>query len=107
MVGAIHESPLQTICVPLNCELLYPRTAFPKKSAPENESASTKNHLPNMEPKKRLNHTEWLRLTKEGENICAILRQQDYQCRKQTHRLTWKIGKEDNSYALTWLPAPV
>ena len=81
--------------------------AFPKKSAPENESATTKNHLLYMEAKKRMNRTQWLRLTKEGENICAILRQQDYQCRKQTRRLTWKIGKEGNSYVLTWLPAPV
>ncbi len=54
-----------------------------------------------------MKHTDWLHLKKEGENICSILRQQDYQCRKQTRCLTWKISKEGTSYVLTWLPAPV
>ena len=54
-----------------------------------------------------MKHTDWLHLKKEGENICSILRQQDYQCRKQTRCLTWKISKECTSYVLTWLPAPV
>jgi len=48
-----------------------------------------------------------LRLKKEGDNICLTLRQQNYQCLKQTRRLTWKISKEDISYLLTWLPEPV
>ncbi len=54
-----------------------------------------------------IKHTDWLRLQAEGENICSRLRQQDYQCLKQTHRLSWKISKEGTSYQLTWLPAPV
>lgn len=54
-----------------------------------------------------MKHTEWLRLKTEGENICAILRQQGYRCTKQTHRLSWKITTEAVSYVLTWLPAPV
>ena len=54
-----------------------------------------------------MKHTEWLRLKTEGENMCSTLRQQHYQCRKQTHRLSWKISKEGSSYVLTWLPAPV
>ncbi len=54
-----------------------------------------------------MKHTEWLRLKTEGENMCSTLRQQDYQCRKQTRRLSWKISKEGSSYVLTWLPAPV
>ena|SRR4028119_1094395 len=54
-----------------------------------------------------MKHTEWLRLKTEGENICAILRQQGYRCTKQTRRLSWKITAEGVSYVLTWLPAPV
>ncbi|MCA1995131.1 MAG: hypothetical protein LDL41_24240 [Coleofasciculus sp. S288] len=54
-----------------------------------------------------MKHTDWLRLQTEGENICAVLRQQNYQCLKQTRRLSWKITKEGISYLLTWLPAPV
>ncbi len=54
-----------------------------------------------------MKHSEWLRLKTEGENICAILRQQGYPCTKQTHRLSWKITTEGASYVFTWLPAPV
>jgi hypothetical protein len=54
-----------------------------------------------------MKHTDWLRLQSEGEKICASLRQQDYQCLKQTRRLSWKISRESTSYLLTWLPAPV
>ena len=54
-----------------------------------------------------MKHTEWLRLKTEGENICSTLRQQHYQCRKQTRRLSWKISKDGASYVLNWLPAPV
>ena len=61
----------------------------------------------NSEPGKPMNHTDWLRLKKEGENICSSLRQQNYQCLKQTRRLSWKISKDSTSYLLTWLPAPV
>ncbi|MEP0794224.1 hypothetical protein NDI44_06815 [Trichocoleus sp. DQ-A3] len=46
-------------------------------------------------------------LKTEGENICAILRQQGCRCTKQTRRLSWKITAEGVSYVLTWLPAPV
>jgi hypothetical protein len=70
-----------------------------------------------MEPEKVMKHSEWLSLKKEGENICSILRQQNYQCLKQTRRLTWKIliplcpslprGETGGCYLLTWLPAPV
>jgi hypothetical protein len=54
-----------------------------------------------------MKHRDWLRLQTEGEQICSRLRQQDYQCLKQTRRLTWKISKDGTSYVLTWLPAPV
>lgn len=54
-----------------------------------------------------MKHTDWLRLRSEGERICAILKQQGYQCCKQVHRLSWKISQEGNSYVLTWLPAPI
>jgi len=54
-----------------------------------------------------MNHTDWLRLRSEGESICAVLKQQGYQCRKQVHRLSWKISQEGNSYVLTWSPAPI
>lgn len=54
-----------------------------------------------------MKHTDWLRLQTEGEKICAVLRQQKYQCLKQTRRLTWKISTEGISYLLTWLPTPV
>ena len=54
-----------------------------------------------------MKHRDWLRLLAEGENICAVLRQQGYQCRKQTRRLSWKVLKEGHAYVLTWLPAPV
>ena len=54
-----------------------------------------------------MRHTDWLRLKTEGENICAQFRQQGYQCRKQTRRLSWKVRKDSHAYVLTWLPAPV
>jgi hypothetical protein len=55
-----------------------------------------------------MKHSEWLRLQSEGENICATLRQHNYQCHKQTRRLSWKLcslGQGD--YILAWLPAPI
>jgi hypothetical protein len=54
-----------------------------------------------------MKHRDWLRLKTEGEQICSLLRQQNYQCNKQTRRLTWKINLEGVSYLLTWQPAPV
>jgi hypothetical protein len=54
-----------------------------------------------------MKHSDWLRLKAEGENLCSILRQQGYQCRKQVRRLSWKIIKDETSYLLVWLPAPV
>jgi hypothetical protein len=55
-----------------------------------------------------MKHSDWLRLQAEGESICATLRQQGYLCRKQTRRLSWKLGKEgQDDYVLTWLPAPI
>ena len=54
-----------------------------------------------------MRHTDWLRLKTQGENICAVLRQQGYQCRKQNRRLSWKVSKESISYVLTWLPTPI
>lgn len=55
-----------------------------------------------------MKHTDWLRLKSEGDCICANLRQQGYQCRKQTRRLSWKLVKEgQDDYVLTWLPAPI
>jgi hypothetical protein len=55
-----------------------------------------------------MKHSDWLRLQSEGENICATLRQHNYQCCKQTKRLSWKLcslGQGD--YILAWLPAPI
>ncbi len=55
-----------------------------------------------------MKHTDWLRLKSEGDSICANLRQQGYQCRKQTRSLSWKLTKEgQDDYILTWLPAPI
>jgi hypothetical protein len=55
-----------------------------------------------------MKHSDWLRLQAEGESICATLRQQGYQCRKQPQRLAWKLYKEgQEDYVLTWLPTPV
>jgi len=55
-----------------------------------------------------MKHSEWLRLQSEGESLCATLRQHDYQCHKQTRRLSWKLTKEGQvDYVLAWLPAPV
>ena len=54
-----------------------------------------------------MNHTDWLRLKTEGEQICSRLRQQNYQCIKQTRRLTWQISLEGTSYLLTWQAAPM
>ncbi|HEY9606182.1 MAG TPA: hypothetical protein V6C85_31540 [Allocoleopsis sp.] len=55
-----------------------------------------------------MKHSDWLRLLSQGDNICATLRQQGYQCRKQTRRLSWKLCKEgQDDYVLTWLPSPV
>ena len=55
-----------------------------------------------------MKHSDWLRLSTEGEQICAALRQQGYQCRKQSRRLSWQLGKEgQDDFTLTWLSAPV
>jgi hypothetical protein len=54
-----------------------------------------------------MKHRDWLRLREEGENLCAVLRQQGYQCLKQSRRLSWQVIKEGKPYILTWLPAPV
>lgn len=55
-----------------------------------------------------MKHSDWLRLCSEGEQICAVFRQQGYQCKKQSHRLSWRLCKEgQDEYTLTWLPAPV
>jgi hypothetical protein len=55
-----------------------------------------------------MKHSDWLRLQAEGESICATLRQQGYQCRKQNRRLSWKLCKEDrDDYVLTLAPTPV
>lgn len=54
-----------------------------------------------------MKHRDWLRLQSEGEEICVVLRQKGYQCRKQVRRLSWNLIKDGNCYMLTWLPAPV
>ncbi|MEQ8463255.1 hypothetical protein [Coleofasciculus sp. E1-EBD-02] len=54
-----------------------------------------------------MKHSDWLRLQVEGEKLCALLRQHNYQCLKQPRRLSWKIHKDGYSHLLTWLPAPV
>jgi hypothetical protein len=55
-----------------------------------------------------MKHSDWLRLCSEGEQICAAFRQQGYQCKKQSRRLSWQLCKEgQDDYTLTWLPAPV
>jgi len=54
-----------------------------------------------------MKHSEWLRLQSEGESLCATLRQHNYQCHKQTRRLSWKLTKEgQDDYVLAWLPTP-
>ncbi|MBD2130477.1 hypothetical protein NDI39_17255 [Microcoleus sp. ZQ-A2] len=55
-----------------------------------------------------MKHSDWLRLQTEGDRICATMRQQGYQCHKQTRRLSWKLCKEaQGDYILTFAPAPV
>jgi hypothetical protein len=55
-----------------------------------------------------MKHSEWLRLQSEGESLCATLRQHNYQCHKQTRRLSWKLTKESQEdYVLAWLPTPI
>jgi hypothetical protein len=55
-----------------------------------------------------MKHSDWLRLQSEGESLCATLRQHNYQCHKQTRRLSWKLYKEgQDECILTWLPAPI
>ena len=54
-----------------------------------------------------MKHRDWLRLQSEGEEICAVLRQKGYQCRKHVRRLSWSLIKDGTCYMLTWLPAPV
>ena len=54
-----------------------------------------------------MKHSDWLRLTTEGERLCSVLRQQGYHCQKQPRRLAWKVSKGDDSHTLTYLPAPV
>jgi hypothetical protein len=54
-----------------------------------------------------MKHSEWLRLQREGDRIVASLRADGFNCRKQTRRLSWYLGKGSIAYTLTWLPAPV
>jgi hypothetical protein len=55
-----------------------------------------------------MKHSDWLRLQSEGERLCATLRQHNYQCHKQTRRLSWKLTKEGQvDYILAWLPTPI
>jgi hypothetical protein len=55
-----------------------------------------------------MKHSEWLRLQSEGESLCATLRQHNYQCHKQTRRLSWKLTKEgQDDYILAIAPAPI
>jgi hypothetical protein len=54
-----------------------------------------------------MKHSDWLRLTKEGERLCSVLRQQGYHCRKQSRRLAWNVTKAEESHTLTYLPPPV
>jgi hypothetical protein len=55
-----------------------------------------------------MKNTDWQRLLIEGESLCATLRQHNYQCRKQTRCLSWKLIKEgQDDYILAIAPAPV
>ena len=55
-----------------------------------------------------MKNTDWQRLLSEGDSICATLRQHNYQCRKQTRRLSWKLSKEgQDDYILAIAPAPI
>lgn len=55
-----------------------------------------------------MKHTDWLRLKSEGDSICLNLRQQGYQCRKQSRRLSWKLSKQGHDdYILTFAPVPI
>jgi hypothetical protein len=55
-----------------------------------------------------MKNTDWQRLLSEGDSICATLRQHNYQCRKQTRRLSWKLSKEgQDDYILAIAPAPM
>ena len=55
-----------------------------------------------------MKNTDWQRLLSEGGSICATLRQHNYQCRKQTRRLSWKLSKEgQDDYILAIAPAPI
>ena len=54
-----------------------------------------------------MKHSQWLRLKADADRIVAALRADGFQCRKQTHRLSWHFRKDTVSYTLAWLPAPV
>ncbi len=57
---------------------------------------------------KAMKHSDWLRLHKEGEHICAILRQNGYHCQKQGRRLSWWVSqKGSHPYVLAYLTTPV
>lgn len=51
-----------------------------------------------------MKHSDWLRLNQECEQICAVFRQQGYQCKKQTRRLSWQFGKEGQDVNKQRLP---
>jgi hypothetical protein len=52
-----------------------------------------------------MKNTDWQRLLIEGESLCATLRQHNYQCRKQTRCLSWKLIKEgQDDYILAIAP---
>lgn len=91
------------------CLLCCVRSPIPRNpSVCQEDSANSegcaKCHLPYANIMK---HSDWLRLQIEGEKLCALLRQHNYQCLKQPRRLSWTIQKNGNSYTLTWLPEPV
>ncbi len=94
----------------LNQFVIFRSPAIAKKSAAIARSAPAKLiALPeDITQILTMKHSDWLRLQSEGESICATLRQHNYQCCKQTKRLSWKLSKEgQDDYVLTWLPAPV
>jgi len=54
-----------------------------------------------------MQHSQWLTLQAEGEQILMALRALDYQCIKSTQSLLWTIRKGEIFYRLTWLSSPI
>lgn len=57
-----------------------------------------------------MNHSDWIRLRKQGESIALSLKGKGYNCVKKPKQLLWRVQPlmpDSQIYGLVWLPSPV